>query len=187
MGAAELFCRAWQFLAAIYALYRRWRKEVSQSGSVATIFPGVGLFDWPGGRKMSDIISSGFIRVEPTVVSNPSGVKEDYSADMLRDYLRAALKSAGFEIGDSPVKAHLVLDEFTSGSTAKRVMVGFGAGRSTVDTRLVVVDGEKEAASVRIRVRGNLIFSPYEGGNTQRRKSVNSLQQRVLEEIYKLK
>ena len=127
------------------------------------------------------------VQVEPTVVSNPSGVKEDYAADMLRDNLRAALKSAGFEIGDSPVKAHLVLDEFTSGSTAKRVMVGFGAGRSTVDTRLVVVDGEKEAASVRIRVRGNLIFSPYEGGNTQRRQAVNSFQQRVLEEIYKLK
>ena len=120
-------------------------------------------------------------------MSNPSGVKEDYAADMPRDNLRAALKSAGFEIGDSPVKAHLVLDEFTSGSTAKRVMVGFGAGRSTVDTRLVVVDGEKEAASVRIRVRGNLIFSPYEGGNTQRRQAVNSFQQRVLEEIYKLK
>src|SRR5215510_2605514 len=132
MGAAELFCRAWQFLAAIYALCRRGRKEVSQN-------------------------------------------------------LRAALKSAGFEIGDSPVKAHLVLDEFTSGSTAKRVMVGFGAGRSSVDTRLVVVDGEKEAASVRIRVRGNLIFSPYEGGNTQRRQAVNSFQQRMLEEIYKLK
>jgi hypothetical protein len=48
-------------------------------------------------------------------VSNPSEVKEDYAADMLRDNLRAALKSAGFEIGDSPVKAHLVLDEFTSG------------------------------------------------------------------------
>jgi hypothetical protein len=67
------------------------------------------------------------------------------------------------------------------------LLVGFGAGRSTVDARLVVVDGEKEAASVRIRVRGNLIFPPYEGGNTLRRQAVNSFQQRVLEEIYKLK
>src|SRR5215510_14065741 len=93
------------------------------------------------------------VQVEPTVLSNPSKVKKDYATDMRRDNLRAALKSAGFEIGDSPVEAHLVLDEFTSSSTAKRVMVGFGAEHSTVDTRLVVVDDEKEAASVQIRVQ----------------------------------
>jgi len=54
------------------------------------------------------------VQVKPTVVSNPSGVKEDYAADMLRDNLHAALNSAGFEIGDSPMKAHLVMDELTS-------------------------------------------------------------------------
>jgi hypothetical protein len=127
------------------------------------------------------------IQIESTVVSNPAKVKEDYAADMLRDNLKAALQSAGFEIGDSPVKVHLILDEFTSGSTAERFLVGFGAGRSTVDCRLVVADGEKEATTVRIRVRGGLAFSPYEGGNTQRRAAVNSFQQRVIEEIYKLK
>jgi hypothetical protein len=127
------------------------------------------------------------VQVEPTVVSNPARVKQDYAADMLRDNLKAALQSAGFEIGDSPVKVHLILDEFTSGSTAERFLVGFGAGRSTVNSRLVVADGEKEATTVRIRVRGSLAFSPYEGGNTQRREAVNSFQQRIVEEIYKLK
>jgi hypothetical protein len=127
------------------------------------------------------------VQLESTVVSNPAKVKEDYAADMLRDNLKRALQSAGFEIGDSPVKVHLVLDEFTSGSTAERFLVGFGAGRSAVDTRLVVSDGEKEAATVHIKVRGNLALSPYEGGNTQRREAVNSFEQRLLEELYKLK
>jgi len=34
----RFFYRAWQFLAAIYALYRRRRKEMSQTGSPAAIF-----------------------------------------------------------------------------------------------------------------------------------------------------
>ena len=76
----------------------------------------------------------------------------------------------------------------SSGSTAKRFMVGFGAGRSTVDCRLVGqgADG-KELSNVRLRVRGNLAFSPYQGNNTQRRQAVNSFDQRLLEEIEKMK
>ena len=64
----------------------------------------------------------------------------------------------------APIRAHLVLDEFTSGNTAKRFVVGFGAGRSTVDARLVF-QGEdgKELASTRIRVRGNLAWGAYQG------------------------
>jgi hypothetical protein len=42
-------------------------------------------------------------------------------------------------------------------------------------------------SKVRIRVRGNLIFSPYQGNNTQRRQAVNSFDQRLLEEIEKMK
>jgi len=38
MGAAELFCRAWQFLAASFALCRRGRKEVNQTRPTASIF-----------------------------------------------------------------------------------------------------------------------------------------------------
>ena len=67
-------------------------------------------------------------------------------------------------------------------------MVGFGAGRSTVDCRLVLQDAEgEELFNKRIRVRGNLIFSPYQGGNTQRRQAVNSFEQRLIEEIEGLK
>ena len=127
------------------------------------------------------------VQVESTTVSNPEKVKADYAADMLRDSLKNLLKSAGFEIGDSPVKLHLVLDEFTSGSTAERVLIGLGAGRSTVDVRLLVSDGDNEATSVRIRVRGNFMRSGYEGGNSQRQEAVNSFEQRLREEIYKLK
>jgi hypothetical protein len=36
-------------------------------------------------------------------------------------------------------------------------------------------------------VRGNLIFSPYQGNNTQRRQAVSSFEQRLLEEIEKMK
>jgi hypothetical protein len=45
----------------------------------------------------------------------------------------------------------------------------------------------KELFNKRIRVRGNLAFSPYQGGNTQRRQAVNSFEQRLIEEIEGLK
>ena len=128
------------------------------------------------------------VQVDPTVVSKPDQVKEEQAPNQVADSLRNALKDANFEIGESPIRMHIVLDEFTSGSMAKRFMVGFGAGRSTVDCRLVIQDAEgKELANKRIRVRGSLLFSPYQGGNTQRRQAVSSFEQRLLEEIEKLK
>jgi hypothetical protein len=82
----------------------------------------------------------------------------------------------------------MVLDEFSSGSTAKRVLVGFGSGRSTVDARMVFqgADG-KELANVKIRVRGSLLFSGYQGSSTQRRQATSSLDQKLMEEIARLK
>lgn len=128
------------------------------------------------------------VQVDPTVVPKADTVKEEHAANQVADSLRNALKDANFEIGEAPIRAHIVLDEFTSGSAAKRFMVGFGAGRSTVDCRLVIQDSQgKELASRRIRVRGNLIFSPYQGNNTQRRQAVSSFEQRLLEEIEKMK
>ena len=128
------------------------------------------------------------VQVDPTVVPKAEKVKEEHAPNQVADSLRNALKDANFEIGDAPIRAHIVLDEFTSGSTAKRFMVGFGAGRSTVDCRLVIQDSEgKELVNRRIRVRGNLIFSPYQGNNTQRRQAVSSFEQRLLEEIERLK
>ena len=129
------------------------------------------------------------IQVDPTFVANPDKVKEEFAANLMQDSLRNALRSANFETPESAtVKAHIVLDEFSSGSAAKRLLVGFGAGRSTVDARLVFqdVDGN-ELANVRIRVRGNLIWSAYQGGNAQRAQATNSFDRRLLEEIARLK
>ncbi|MBZ5663555.1 MAG: DUF4410 domain-containing protein [Acidobacteriia bacterium] len=128
------------------------------------------------------------VQVDPTVVPHADKVKEEQAPNQVADSLRNALKDANFEIGEAPIRAHIVLDEFTSGNTAKRFMVGFGAGRSTVDCQLVIQDAAgKELVNRRIRVRGNLIFSPYQGNNTQRRQAVTSFEQRLIEEIEKLK
>jgi hypothetical protein len=128
------------------------------------------------------------IQVNPTVISKPDQVKEDFAASLVEDSLRNALKNANFEVANAPVQAHIELDEFSSGSTAKRFLVGFGAGRSTVDGRLVFRDGDgKELATVPIRVRGNLLWSGYQGGNTQRRQATNAFDQRLMEEIARLK
>ena len=128
------------------------------------------------------------IQVDPTVVPNPERVKEDFAVNLVTDSLKNALRDANLEVGDSPMRAHIVLDEFTSGSTAKRVLIGFGAGRSTVDCRLVLQDAQgKELFSKKIRVRGNLVWSPYQGNNTQRRQAVTSFDQRLVEEIQSLK
>jgi Domain of unknown function (DUF4410) len=127
------------------------------------------------------------IQVEATEITSPEKVKEDFAASLMEDSLRNALRNANFEVADSDVRARIILDEFSSGNTAKRMLVGFGAGRSTVDGRLVFTDARGELASVRIRVRGNLLFSGYQGGNTQRRQATNSFEQKLQEEIARLK
>jgi len=129
------------------------------------------------------------VQVDATVVAKPESVKDPAAPNLVQDSLRAALRNANIEMADAAsIRAHIVLDEFTSGSAAKRFMIGFGAGRSTIDCHLVVQDTDgKELANVPIRVRGNLIWSPYQGNNTQRRQAVNSFDQRILEEIEKMK
>lgn len=128
------------------------------------------------------------VQVDPTVVGNQKKVKEAQGPNQVADSLRIALRNANFEVGDAPVRAHIVLDEFTSGNQAERTLIGLGAGRSTIDCRLVIQDAQgKELANSKIRVHGNLVFSPYQGGNTQRRQAMNAFEQRLLEEIEKLK
>ncbi len=128
------------------------------------------------------------IQVDATIVSNPDKVKEPAAPNLVQDSLKNALRTANIEIGEAPIRAHIVLDEFTSGSTAKRVLVGLGAGRSSVTCHLVFQNADgKEIANSKIHVRGNLAFSPYEGNNTQRRQAVSSFEQKLLEEIEKLK
>jgi hypothetical protein len=129
------------------------------------------------------------IQVNPTVVANSEKINEDFAPNLLQDSLRNALRNANFETPEAaPVRAHIVLDEFSSGSAAKRFLVGMGAGRSTVDGRLVFQDVEgKELANVRIRVRGNLMWSSYQGGKTQQAQATNSFDRKLMEEIARLK
>ena len=131
------------------------------------------------------------ITVEETVVGNSENVKEDFAPTLVADSLRNALRDSNFDVVDegAPIRAHIVLDEFSSGSATKRFLVGMGAGRSAVDGRLVFLDQRtsKELANVKIRVRGNLAFSSYQGGNTQRRQATNAFEQRLVEEIARLK
>jgi hypothetical protein len=116
-------------------------------------------------------------------------VKEEYGPNLVEDSLRNALRLSNFDVVDeAPIKAHIVLDEFSSGSAAKRIMVGFGAGRSTVAGRLVFQDATGlEIANAAVKARGNLAWSAYQGGSTQRRQATNAFDQRLLEEIARLK
>jgi len=129
------------------------------------------------------------IQVDPTIVPNPEKVKEQSAPNLVQDSLKNALRMANIEIAESAsIRAHIVLDEFTSGSTAKRVLIGLGAGRSAVTCHLVVQDADgKEITSTKIHVRGNLVWSPYQGNNTQRRQAVSSYEQKLLEEIERMK
>jgi len=128
------------------------------------------------------------VQVDPTVVPQADKVKEEYAANQVADILRNALKKSNFEIGEAaPIRAHIVLNEYTSGSRAK-LMIGFGAGRSTVDCGLVIEDSQgKELANRRIRVRGNPVSTPEQGNQTQLQQTVSSFEQRLLEEIEKMK
>jgi hypothetical protein len=52
---------------------------------------------------------------------------------------------------------------------------------------MIFKDAKGELANVRIRVRGNLLFGGYQGGNTQRRQATTSFEQKLQEEIARLK
>ena len=67
-------------------------------------------------------------------------------------------------------------------------MIGMGAGRSSVTCHVVFQDAAgKEISNTKIHVRGNLAWSPYQGNNTQRRQAVSSFEQKILEEIERMK
>lgn len=128
------------------------------------------------------------IQVDPTVVPSPDKVKDPNAATQVADNLKDSLKSAGIAVGDSPLHAHLVLNEFTGGSFAKRFTVGFGAGRSTVDAELVIQDASgNEIVSRNIKTHGDARFSGYEGNKTQERQAASNFEHELTHEIEKLK
>lgn len=128
------------------------------------------------------------VQVEPTLVANPAKVKDETAPNAAESTLRSALTSSGFEIGESPIRAHLVLEEYSSGSTAKRMLVGFGSGRSTIAGRLIFTDADqKELASIPLKVRGNFMFSGYDTSGQQRKEAVSNFERKLIEEIKRLK
>jgi hypothetical protein len=129
------------------------------------------------------------IQVDPTVVEQPEKVKDAVAANLVRYNLRAAVKDAHLEEGDSPIRAHFVLDEFSSESNAKRLMgLNGDRGASTVDGRLVIQDAAgKELASIKIHLHGTVAFSQGDGSNTKGRGATSDFEQRLLKEIEGLK
>jgi hypothetical protein len=129
------------------------------------------------------------IRVDPTVIEQPEKIKDPVAANLVRFDLRAAIEDAHLAEGDSPIRAHMVLDEFSPDGGAKRLMnIGTGRNTRTVDGKLVIVDANgKELASVKIHVHGSVGFSPGDGNSTQGREAASDLERRLLEEIEKLK
>jgi hypothetical protein len=145
------------------------------------------VFSVSAGAQRSQILKGvKQITVEDAVVGNKEKVKEDFAPTLVTDSLRDALRNANIEVVETgaPVRTHIVLDEFTSGSTAKRFLVGFGSGRSTIDGRLIFQDSSgKELANIPIRVRGNLVWSSYQGGtrsaDKRRTASISGLPKRL--------
>jgi hypothetical protein len=128
------------------------------------------------------------IQVDPTIVEQSDKVDYATAANLVRYDLRAAVRDAHLEEGDSPVRAHFVLGEFSSESRARRV-IGFGTGRSicTVDGRLVIEDASrKELANIKIHVHGSVAYSPGEG-NDARSQPISDFEQRLHQEIERLK
>ena len=111
------------------------------------------------------------------------------AANLAHYNLRAAVRDALLEEGDSPIRAHIVLDEFSPEGGVQRLM-NLGTGRSirTVDGRLVIQDASgKELASVKFHVRGSVAFGPGDGNNTPGRQAASDFEQLLLQEITRLK
>ena len=129
------------------------------------------------------------IQVDPTVVEHPENVDDKVAANLIRYDLRAAVRDAHFEEGNSPVRVHMVLDAFSSESPARKV-IAMGSGRSvcTVDGKLVFEDATgKELASVKIHVRGSVVAAQGDAASAQSRQAESDLERRFVQEIETLK
>ena len=132
------------------------------------------------------------ISVAPTVVTDPNKVKNPSASSAVEQALRDALAAVGLRVGEAPMRTRILLDEFTAGNAAKRTLLGFGSGRSTVLGRLVIervdpVSDGPALATVRIKTRGRLMFSTYQGDDTQLRHAVGEFYERLAEEIARLR
>ena len=129
------------------------------------------------------------IQVLPTVINDAKKATNPDAAAMTEKALRRAILVNELQVAESaPMKARVILDEFSGGSFAKRFVIGYGAGRSTVDCRIELLDqSQNEIASVRVRVRGDITWGAYQGKTTQTKQAVNKFEQALMDEIEKWK
>jgi hypothetical protein len=132
------------------------------------------------------------IQVDPTVVTNPEKVNDSAAANLLRFDLRAALMHEHLEEGSSPIRIHIVLDQFSSlQSTSKvRRVLNLGASKTEnlVDGKLVILDaGGKQLASREIHFHGNVGLNPDDNADPQHRQSTSDFEQLMIDELERLK
>jgi hypothetical protein len=129
------------------------------------------------------------VKVDPTVVEHPDKVDDSMAPNLARFDLRAAVRDAHLEEGESPLRAHIVLDQFSSESPARR-LVGLGSGRSicTVEGKLVIQDADgKELASVKFHLHGTVAFSAGAATDAQGRHAASDFEQLLLKDLEGLK
>jgi hypothetical protein len=129
------------------------------------------------------------IEVDPTVIEQPASIKDSLAANLVRYDLRAAVRDALLQEGNSPLRVHFVLDEFSSPGAAVRLM-NLDSGRTVrnVKGRLVFQDSSgKELANIAIHFRGSVALNPGAGNNAQGRRAASHFEKRLLDEIERLK
>jgi tetratricopeptide (TPR) repeat protein len=127
------------------------------------------------GQRAAILAGVTTVQVEATVVPNPKEV-EDFAPAVARDALVNALRQSAINIGESDVRAHIVLEQFT-----------LGIGRHIVAARLVFVDAFGiEMANTRIRVTESSV-PDLQDRDAQRAQAIASFGQHLSDEIAGLK
>ena len=130
------------------------------------------------------------IQVDPTVVTNPDKVKDPAAANLLRFNLRAAVGQAHFQEGNSPIRIHIVLDEFSSSNGKVKRVLNLGASKTDnlVDGKLVVLDASgKQLASREIHFHGNVGLNPDDNADPQHRQATSDFELLLIDELQRLK
>jgi hypothetical protein len=144
----------------------------------------------PGVLKAGILENVAKIQVDPTVVTNPEKVKDPAAANLLRFNLRAAVMQAHFEEGSSPIRIHIVLDEFSSADGKVRRVLNLGASRSDnlVDGKLVIQDASgKQLASREIHFHGNVGLNPDDNADPSHRQATSGFEHLLIDELQRLK
>jgi hypothetical protein len=139
----------------------------------------------PSGHALQGVKT---VQIEPTLVPNSETVNVPDAPSLVQDSLKTAFTAANIGLADSaPVRAQIVLNEFTAGSTAQRALLGIAAGRSSVTCHLVLHDADgKQLSNTEVHVASNLAFNPYQGKDTRRRHALSRFEKKLREEIERM-